>query len=34
MIFDADAQGNGIVAADPMLNLTSKVIERVRRSNP
>jgi len=34
IIFDADAQGNGIVAADPMLNLTSKVIERVRRSNP
>ncbi len=34
MIFDADAQGNGIVAADPTLNLTSKVIERVRRSNP
>ena len=34
MIFDADAQGNGIVAADPMLNLTAKVIERVRQSNP
>jgi Skp family chaperone for outer membrane proteins len=34
MIFDADAQGNGIVAADPMLNLTPKVIERVRQSNP
>ncbi|MGH7538676.1 MAG: OmpH family outer membrane protein [Gemmatimonadales bacterium] len=34
MIFDADAQGNGIVSADPLLNLTSKVIERVRQSNP
>jgi len=34
IIFDADAQGNGIVAADPMLNLTAKVIERVRQSNP
>ncbi len=34
IIFDADAQGNGIVAADPVLNLTSKVIERVRQSNP
>jgi Skp family chaperone for outer membrane proteins len=33
-IFDADAQGNGIVAADPVLNLTPKVIERLRQSNP
>ncbi len=34
LIFDADAQGNGIVAADPVLNLTPKVIERLRQSNP
>jgi Skp family chaperone for outer membrane proteins len=34
VIFDADAQGNGIVAADPALNLTSRVIERLRQSNP
>lgn len=34
LIFDADAQGNGIVAADPALNITSKVIERLRQSNP
>ena len=34
LIFDADAQGNGIVAADPALNLTPKVIERLRQSNP
>jgi Skp family chaperone for outer membrane proteins len=32
IIFDADAQGNGIVAADPSLNLTAKVIARVRES--
>ena len=34
IIFDSDAQGNGIVAADPALNLTSRVIERLRQSNP
>ena len=34
LIFDSDAQGNGIVAADPMLSLTSKIIERVRQPNP
>ena len=34
LIFDADAQGNGIVAADPALNITSKVIERLRQSSP
>jgi len=34
LIFDADAQGNGIVAADPALNLTPKVIERLRQANP
>lgn len=34
VIFDADAQGNGIVAADPALNLTARVIERLRQSNP
>ena len=33
-IFDADAQGNGIVAADRALDLTQKVIERLRQSNP
>lgn len=32
VIFDADAQGNAIVAADPALNLTSRVIARVRES--
>jgi Skp family chaperone for outer membrane proteins len=32
MILDADAQGNAIVAADPALNLTAKVIARVRES--
>ncbi|HSD30857.1 MAG TPA: OmpH family outer membrane protein [Gemmatimonadales bacterium] len=31
-IFDGDAQGTGIVAADPALNLTSKVIGRLRQS--
>jgi Skp family chaperone for outer membrane proteins len=34
LIFDADAQNNGIVAADPALNLTSKVIARVRQAGP
>ena len=33
-IFDGDAQGAGIVAADPMLNLTSRVISRLRQSGP
>jgi Skp family chaperone for outer membrane proteins len=33
-IFDGDAQGTGIVAADPALNLTSKVIGRLRQSGP
>ena len=33
-IFDGDAQGTGIVAADPALNLTSKVIGRLRQSAP
>lgn len=33
-IFDGDAQGAGIVAADPTLNLTSKVIERLRQAGP
>lgn len=31
-IFDGDAQGTGIVAADPALNLTSRVIGRLRQS--
>jgi len=33
-IFDGDAQGTGIVAADPALNLTSRVIGRLRQSGP
>jgi Skp family chaperone for outer membrane proteins len=33
-IFDGDAQGAGIVAADPTLNLTSRVISRLRQSGP
>jgi len=32
IIFDADAQGNGIVAVDPGLDLTKKVLERLRQS--
>ena len=32
LIFDADAPGSGIVAADQTLDLTSKVLERLRRS--
>jgi Skp family chaperone for outer membrane proteins len=34
MIFDADAQGNNIVAADPALDLTPKIIARVRQAGP
>lgn len=34
LIFDSDAQGSGIVAADPALNLTSRVISRLRQSSP
>lgn len=34
IIFDADAQNNGIVAADLALDLTSKVIARVRQAGP
>ena len=32
IIFDADAQGNAIVAVDPVLDLTKKVLERLRQS--
>jgi outer membrane protein len=32
IIFDADAQGNGIVAVDPRLDLTKKVLDRLRQS--
>ena len=32
LIFDADAPGNNIVAADPTLDITSKVIERLKQS--
>jgi hypothetical protein len=32
VIFDADAQGGTIVAADPALNLTAKVLLRLRTS--
>ncbi|MGH7699359.1 MAG: OmpH family outer membrane protein [Gemmatimonadales bacterium] len=31
-IFDADAPNSGIVAADPGLNLTAKVLERLRQA--
>ena len=34
IIFDADAQNNGIVAADLALDLTTKVIARVRQAGP
>ena len=34
LIFDADAQNNGIVAADLALDLTAKVIARVRQAGP
>jgi len=32
IIFDADTPGTNIVAADPALDLTSRVIERLKRS--
>ena len=32
MIFDADSPGGNIVAADPGLDLTSKVLQRLRQS--
>jgi outer membrane protein len=32
VIFDADAPGSNIVAADPALDLTNKVLERLRQS--
>ena len=32
VIFDADAPGNNIVAADPTLDITSKVIARLKQS--
>ena len=32
LIFDADAPGNNIVAADPTLDITSKVLERLKQS--
>lgn len=31
-IFDADAQGGVLVSADPALNITAKVIQRLQRS--
>lgn len=31
-IFDADAPSSGIIAADPALNLTSRVLERLRQA--
>ena len=31
-IFDADAPNSGIVAADPALNLTNRVLERLRQN--
>jgi hypothetical protein len=33
MIFDVSAPGSGIVAADRTLDLTDKVIERLKGSN-
>ncbi len=32
VIFDADAPGNNIVAADPALDITAKVLQRLRQS--
>ncbi len=32
-IFDADAPSSGIVAADPALNITSKVLQRLQQAN-
>ena len=32
LIFDADAPGSNIVAADPALDITSKVLERLKQS--
>ena len=32
LIFDADAPGSNIVAADPTLDITSKVLERLKQS--
>jgi outer membrane protein len=32
IIFDADAPGSNIVAADPALDITSKVLERLKQS--
>jgi outer membrane protein len=32
MIFDADAPGGGLVSADPSLDLTQKVLQRLRQS--
>jgi outer membrane protein len=32
LIFDADAPGNNIVAADPALDITSRVLERLKQS--
>ena len=31
-IFDADAQGNPIVSADPALNITARVLQRLQQS--
>ena len=33
IIFDADAPNSGIVAADPALNLTPKVLQRLQQAN-
>lgn len=33
LIFDADSPGNNIVAADPGLDITPKVIERLKQAN-
>ena len=32
VIFDADAPGNNIIAADPLLDVTSKVVARLKQS--
>ena len=32
VIFDADAPGSAIIAADPALNITSKVLQRLQQS--
>ena len=32
MIFDADAQGGGLISADPSLDITAKVLQRLQQA--